>query len=278
MRPVQAIGDALGDHPGRQLRHVHHLRRRRPQLGPGGRAGLADKLVWVLVVLTPLAIAATLAISARRRRTLLQLTVGIALSMVLVRRLVFLFQKDLLELRAHRAQHPGGRGDQRRLPRPPATGALWIGIGALRDRRHRRGHRALPVGGSAAEGTVGAARTVGAAITNGAEDQETIEWVGRQPRPPPHRRRRRSVWSLLWWLDLSWLGFFLLAALVGGYELRGAPDGRAGHRRSSPSRPTRSPEPTGPQAAPARARGRTSVTVPASIDSAGRGWAVYHRP
>ena len=59
--------------------------------------GLADKLVWVLVVLAPLAIIATLAISPRRRRTLLQLTVGIALSMVLLRRLVFLFQKDLLD-------------------------------------------------------------------------------------------------------------------------------------------------------------------------------------
>ncbi len=113
---------------------------------------LADKLVWVLVVLAPLAIAATIAISARRRRTLLQLTVGIALSMVLVRRLVFLFQKDLLDYVRVETQHPGRRGDERRLLGPAAHRRP-----VDRDRRaghrcHRGGHGALPVGGPAAGG------------------------------------------------------------------------------------------------------------------------------
>ena len=93
--------------------------------------GLADKLVWVLVVLAPLAIAATIAISARRRRTLLQLTVGIALSMVLLRRLVFLFQKDLLDYVRVERNIPAVEATSEAFLDPLPTGALWVGIGAL---------------------------------------------------------------------------------------------------------------------------------------------------
>jgi len=67
-------------------------------------------------------------------------------------------------------------------------------------------------------GAVDAATAVVAAISNRSQDQDTIDWVGANV----DRLRIGGAavgLVLFWWLDLSWLGFFLLAALVGGYEL-----------------------------------------------------------
>ena len=179
---------------------------------------LADKLVWVLVVLAPLAIAATIAISNRRRRTLLQLTVGIAFTMVLIRRLTFLFQKDLLGYVRIESNVPAVEATSDAFLNPLLNGALWIGIGALVIGAIAALTGPYPWAVRLREGTVGAARTVGSAIANRRQDPETIEWVGANV----DRLRIGGAavgLVLLWWMDLSWLGFFLLAALVGGYEL-----------------------------------------------------------
>lgn len=179
---------------------------------------LADKLVWVLVVLAPLAILATLAISPRRRRTLLQLTVGIALSMVLLRRLVFLFQKDLLDYVRIERNVPAVQATSEAFLDPLTTAALWVGIGALVIAAV-----ALVTGpyGWAVRlrrDAVEAGRTVGTAVVNGSQDPATIEWVGANV---DRLRIGGAVVGLvlLWWLDLSWFGLLLLALLVGAYEL-----------------------------------------------------------
>jgi len=179
---------------------------------------LADQLVWILVVLAPLAILGTLLVSARRRRTLLQLTVGIALTMVLIRRLTFLFQKDLLGLVRIERNVPAVEATSDAFLSPLLNGALWIGIGALAIAAVAALTGPYPWAVRLREGTVGAARTVGAAVANRRQDQETIDWVGTNV---DRLRIGGAVVGLVlfWWLDLSWLGFFLLAALVGGYEL-----------------------------------------------------------
>ncbi len=69
--------------------------------------------------------------SPRRRRTLLQLTVGVVLSMVLLRRLVFLFQKDLLDYVRIESNVPAVQATSEAFLDPLTTGALWVGIGAL---------------------------------------------------------------------------------------------------------------------------------------------------
>lgn len=179
---------------------------------------LADKLVWVLVVLAPLAIAATLAVSTRRRRTLLQLTIGIALTMVVLRRLVFLFQKDLLDLVKVEENVPAVEATSNTFLDPLTTGALYLGIGALVIAAIAALTGPYPWAVRLRSGVTSLARTVVSTASDRAQDQATIDWVGANV--DKLRLGGAAVGLvLLWWLDLSWLGFFLLAALVGGYEL-----------------------------------------------------------
>lgn len=179
---------------------------------------LADKLVWVLVVLTPLAIAATLAISTRRRRTLLQLTIGIALTMVVLRRLVFLFQKDLLDLVKVEENVPAVEATSNTFLDPLTTGALYLGIGALVVAAIAAVTGPYSWAVRLRSGVTSLARTVVSTASDRAQDQATIDWVGANV--DKLRLGGAAVGLvLLWWLDLSWLGFFLLAAFVGGYEL-----------------------------------------------------------
>ena len=180
--------------------------------------GLADKLVWILVVLAPLAILATLAISPRRRRTLLQLTVGIALSMVLLRRLVFLFQKDLLDYVRIERNVPAVEATSQAFLDPLTNAALWVGIGALVIAAIATLTGPYPWAVRLRRGVVDTGRTVGTAVVNGSQDPATIEWVGANI---DRLRIGGAVVGLvlLWWLDLSWLGLLLLALLVGAYEL-----------------------------------------------------------
>ncbi len=179
---------------------------------------VADKLVWVLVVLAPLAILATLAISPRRRRTLLQLTVGIALSMVLLRRLVFLFQKDLLDYVRIERNVPAVQATSEAFLDPLTNAALWVGIGALVIAAIATLTGPYPWAVRLRRGVVDTGRTVGTAVVNGSQDPATIEWVGANI---DRLRIGGAVVGLvlLWWLDLSWLGLLLLALLVGAYEL-----------------------------------------------------------
>jgi hypothetical protein len=179
---------------------------------------VADRLVWVLVVLAPLAIAATIAVSNRRRRTLLQLTVGVALSMVLVRRLVFLFQKDLLDYVRIERNVPAVEATSDAFLDPLLNGALWIGIGALVIATIAALTGPYPWAIRLRSGAAALVRTVVSAAGDRTQDQATIDWVGANIE----RLRIGGLvvgLVLLWWLDLSWFGFFLLAAVIGGYEL-----------------------------------------------------------
>ncbi len=179
---------------------------------------LADKLVWVLVVLTPLAIAATIAVSTRRRRTLLQLAAGIALSMVLVRRLVFLFQKDLLNYVRVERNIPAVEATSDAFLDPLLNGALWIGIGALVIAAVATLTGPYPWAARLRDGTASLTRTAISAAGDRTQDQATLDWVGANV---DRLRIGGAVVGLvlLWWLNLSWLGFFLLAAVIGGFEL-----------------------------------------------------------
>ncbi|HEY5887556.1 MAG TPA: hypothetical protein VIT24_07530 [Acidimicrobiales bacterium] len=179
---------------------------------------VSDKLVWLLVVLAPLAILGTLLVSVRRRRTLLQLTVGIAVTMVLLRRLVFLFQKDLLDYVRIERNVPAVEATSNTFLDPLTTGALWLGIGALVV----AAIAALtgPYGWAVRlrTGTVGLGRRVGSAVSGKAEDPATAAWVAANF---DKLRIAGAVVGivLLWWIDMSWPVFFVLVALVGAYEL-----------------------------------------------------------
>ena len=179
---------------------------------------VSDKLVWLLVVLAPLAILGTLLVSVRRRRTLLQLTVGIALSMILLRRLVFLFQKDLLDYVRIERNVPAVEATSNTFLDPLTTGALWLGIGALVVAAIAAITGPYGWAVRLRTGTVSLARSVGSAVSGKAEDPATTAWIAANL---DKLRIGGAVVGvlLIWWIDISWLGFFLLAALVGAYEL-----------------------------------------------------------
>jgi hypothetical protein len=179
---------------------------------------LVDKLVWLFVIAAPLAIAGTLWVSTRRRRTLLQLTVGVAITMVLLRRLVLLFQDDLLELVQKQENVGAVDSIASAFLDPLLDGARWVGIVALII-----GAVAAvsgPYGWAVAlrNGVMNFGRGTVAAVSGRAEDEDTLVWVAAN-------REALQIGGvvvgvlLLWWLDVSWLGFLILAGLVGAFEL-----------------------------------------------------------
>ena len=147
--------------------------------------------------------------------------------MILLRRLVFLFQKDLLDYVRIERNVPAVEATSNTFLDPLTTGALWLGIGALVV----AAIAALtgPYGWAVRlrTGTVRLARSVGSAVSGKAEDPATAAWIAANL---DKLRIAGAVVGvlLIWWIDVSWLGFFLLAALVGAYELAAGPVGRAG--------------------------------------------------
>jgi hypothetical protein len=181
---------------------------------------LFNRLVVAAVILAIVLIALTLWVSPRRRRTLLQLMVGIALGIVLVRRLGIRLEDDVVE-----------------LVKPENQDAVKVVVGAfvsslLDATAWILGGAALiaavalltgPYGWAKAlrRGTVsGAQAAVSAArsVLNREPDDPVVAWVAA------HREILQAggivvgILALLL-LDLSWLGLFLLVALVVAYEL-----------------------------------------------------------
>jgi hypothetical protein len=181
---------------------------------------LFNRLVVAAVILAIVLIALTLWVSPRRRRTLLQLMVGIALGIVLVRRLGIRLEDDVVE-----------------LVKPENQDAVKVVVGAfvsslLDATAWILGGAALiaavalltgPYGWAKAlrRGTVsGAQAAVSAArsVLNREPDDPVVAWVAA------HREILQAggivvgILALLL-LDLSWLGLFLLVGLVVAYEL-----------------------------------------------------------
>jgi hypothetical protein len=179
---------------------------------------LVNKVVWALVVLAPIAIALTLLVSPRRRRTLLQLTVGIAVVMVLIRRFAFLFQADLLELVRIERNVPAVDAASQAFIDPLTTGALVVGWIALGIAAVAAVTGPYPWARRLRAGVVSGAQLVMSTAGDRAQDQATLDWVAE-------RRDALRIGGalvglvLLFWLDVSWFGFLLLAGLVGAYEL-----------------------------------------------------------
>ncbi len=181
---------------------------------------LVNKLVVVAVILAIVLFALTLWVSPRRRRTLLQLMVGIALGIVLVRRLGLRLEDDVVEL-----VKPENRDAVKVVVGAFVSSLLdataWIlGIAAVVAvvalltgpygwaRALRRG---TVSGGQAA---VGAARSA----INRQPDDPVVAWVGAHREVLQAGGIVVGILALLVF-DLSWIGLFVLAALVIAYEL-----------------------------------------------------------
>ncbi|MEL7207090.1 MAG: hypothetical protein AAGK32_02475 [Actinomycetota bacterium] len=178
---------------------------------------LADQLVWLFVIAAPLVIAGTIAVSTRRRRTLLQLTIGIAFTMVLLRRFLFLFQDDLLEL-----VEPANAGAVDSVAStfldPLLAGAQWIGVIALVIAAIAAVTGPYPWEVSLRTWVAGTARGAATAVVERSEDEDTQVWVAEN-REALQIGGVVAGFVLLWVLNVEWLGFFVLVAVVGVYEL-----------------------------------------------------------
>jgi uncharacterized membrane protein len=181
---------------------------------------LFNRLVVVAVILAVVLFALTLWVSPRRRRTLLQLMVGIALGIVLIRRLGLRLEDDVVGY-----VKPENRDAVKVIVGAFVSSLLdataWILAGAAViaaialltgpygwAKALRRGTV------SGAQAAANAARSV----LNREPDDPVVAWVGA------HREILQAggivvgILALLV-LDLSWIGLFLLVALVVAYEL-----------------------------------------------------------
>ena len=181
---------------------------------------LVNKLVVVAVILAIVLFALTLWVSPRRRRTLLQLMVGIALGIVIVRRLGLRLEDDVVEL-----VKPENRDAVKVVVGAFVSSLLdataWIlGIAAVVAvvalltgpygwaRALRRGTV------SGAQAAVGAARSA----INRQPDDPVVAWVGAHREVLQAGGIVVGILALLV-IDLSWIGLFVLVALVIAYEL-----------------------------------------------------------
>jgi hypothetical protein len=179
---------------------------------------IADKLVWLLLVATPLLMAGSIAVSARRRRTILQLSIGAVLTMALLRRVILIFEDQLLELVRVETNKPAVEHIADTFLGPLFDGAgILLGVAlvaaavamvtgpypwAVRLRRF--------VSGGVEKG-VGLARAK-------AEDEETAAWASTNLDALRIGGAGVGV-LLLWWVDLSWALFFTILALVAVFEI-----------------------------------------------------------
>jgi hypothetical protein len=181
---------------------------------------LFNRLVVVAVILAVVLFALTLWVSPRRRRTLLQLMVGIALGIVIIRRLGLRLEDDVVEL-----VKPENRDAVQVVVGAFVSSLLdataWIlGIAAVVAvvalvtgpygwaRALRRGTV------SGAQAAVGAARSA----INRQPDDPVVAWVGAHREVLQAGGIVVGILALLV-IDLSWIGLFVLVALVVAYEL-----------------------------------------------------------
>jgi hypothetical protein len=179
---------------------------------------LADQFVWILVVLTPLVMAGTIALSARRRRTILQLSIGVAVTMVLLRRLVLLFQEDLLNLVRVESNRPAVEVTSDAFLDPLLTGVRWLAVLAAVVALLALLTGPYAWARSLRTWTATTVRRLVGVVSEKAQDEATASWAAE--RLDALRIAGAAVGvALLWWMDLTWGRFLLVVGLVVAFEL-----------------------------------------------------------
>lgn len=177
-----------------------------------------DKVVPLATLLALFSFAGALAVSTRRRRTLLQLLGVAAVACIAIRRICFMLQDDVTTLVKIEVNRPAVETIVGTFVNPLTASAatvLWvIAIAAAITiltgpygwvRRLR----------SSIAGLFGAATT---AVGNRANDDATLAWVVEHV--DGLRIAGYALGALLlWFVDLTWVSFFLIALVVAAWQV-----------------------------------------------------------
>jgi hypothetical protein len=177
-----------------------------------------DAAVPLTTALAILSFAGALLASTRRRRTLLQLLGVAAVGAILIRRICFMLQDQVDGLVKVDVNRPAANVIVRTFVNPLTNGAatvLWI-IGIVAVIAILTGPYGWVV--RLRRGTVNLFRSASTTVSERANDDATLQWVA-------HNVDALRIGGyvlgalLLWFVDLSWLSFFLIALLVAGWQV-----------------------------------------------------------
>lgn len=180
-----------------------------------------DRAITLLVVVAVVATGAALWLSRRRRRTLLQLAGGVVVGLVIVRRVTFRLEDEVVDLARVDENRPAVQAVVDAFVDPFLTGTRWLlAIAAI--------VAVLAVATASYPWVVSARRRAGALARSGASalgtargragDDETVRWIVER-RGLVQAAVAASGLVALWAFDLSWLGLVLVLAVVAALEL-----------------------------------------------------------
>lgn len=179
---------------------------------------IIDRAVALAIIVSILAFAGALLVSTRRRRTLLQLIGGAAVACIIVRRAGFGVQNQVDSLVKVAVNQPAAKVVVATFVDPLTHSAgviLWV-LAAVTVIAVLTGPYGWAV--RLRHGTVALFQSLRTSVTERATDDATTAWIIE------HADALRIVgYALgalaLWFVDLSWLTFLLIAVLVAVWQL-----------------------------------------------------------
>ena len=191
----------------------------------GGKLSTAQEAVRIFDAVVPLttfvailSFVGALAVSVRRRRTLLQLLGVAAVGAILIRRICFILQDQVDGLIKVEVNRPAANVIVRTFVHPLTDGAataLWI-IAIVAFIAIITGPYGWVV--SLRSRVASLFRSASTVVSDRAQDDETRLWVARNV--DALRIGGFVVGALaLWFFDLTWVRFFLIALVVAGWEV-----------------------------------------------------------
>lgn len=179
---------------------------------------LFDRLVVVLLPLGILLAGLALWVSHRRRRTVLQLTVGLVIGMVLIRRVGFRVQDEVAALPPRPQGQRSAALAAESFVQPLTTFGGWVIAGALVVALIAVLTGDYPWVVSLRSRVAALWTQAVTATGERARDEATVTWISA------HRDALLVAGGvvglvILWVADLSWLGLLLVLAVVGAFEL-----------------------------------------------------------
>ncbi|MEX2274609.1 MAG: hypothetical protein WEA10_03450 [Actinomycetota bacterium] len=180
-----------------------------------------ERLLYLLVSVYVLSIAGAIALSKQRRRTIVQLSAGMLTIVVAERRIARVFEASIVDRVTDPGARAAGRVAAETLLNDFLSATVWLAwlflivlVVALLTGPYRWSAWVRA-------STARLARLAGNAITGArarADDEATVAWVREHLGDLQLAGIALAVF-LLFFLNVGWIGFLVLAGLVGAYEL-----------------------------------------------------------